>query len=177
MAILQITYAPNPIFKQVAEPVKIVDDEIKDLVELMFATARHEGAIGLGANMVGILKRIIIIDWKQGSESFAMINPEIIERSDATQEFEESSLSYPGIAAKITRPSKIKVSYSDLEGRECEKEVDEFLSTIVQHEIDYLNGVVFLDHLSKLKRDRLVKKMQKHIKMHPPHVHGQGCNH
>jgi peptide deformylase len=177
VAILQIIYAPDPIFKQVAVTVKTIDEEIKNLVELMFQTAKHEGAIGLGANMVGIRERIAIIDWQQGNESFAMINPEILSQSSDQQEFEESSLSYPGIAAKIKRPQSITVQYLDIEGNLQERNAEGFLATIIQHEIDYLNGIVFLDHLSKLKRDRLLKKMHKHLKLHPPHIHGTGCNH
>ena len=106
-----------------------------------------------------------------------MVNPEITEISKETQTFEEASLSFPGISAKITRPKKIKVKYLDYEGRKQLLEADNFLSTVVQHEIDYLDGKIFLDYLSKMKRDMLINKMKKHIKNHPPHIHTSSCSH
>ena len=116
---------------------------------------------------IGLLERIIIVNWLEGGESFAMVNPEIIEKSDEMQEFEESSLSYPGISAKIKRPIEITVKYQDKNGNFSEMNAKGFLATIIQHEIDYLNGIVFLDYLSKLKQDRLLKKMDKFIKLNP----------
>lgn len=89
----------------------------------------------------------------------------------------ERSLSFPGIEAPITRSKAIKINYLDYHGNKQELEAQDFLATVIQHEVDYLNGKVFLDHLSKLKRDTLLKKMLKYIKMHPPHVHGSSCRH
>ncbi len=106
-----------------------------------------------------------------------MINPEIVEFSEDFSEHEEASISFPGISAVIKRPAKIKVKYLDLDSKSQLLEADGFLACVIQHEIDYLNGIVFLDHLSKLKRDMLMKKMIKFIKNHPPHVHGAHCNH
>jgi len=177
MSFLQIIYAPNEIFTQKAQPVEEVDDEVRDVLQMMFKTLEIENGIGLGANMVGFLNRMIVVDWFDGGERFAMVNPEITYKSEETQEFEEASLSFPGISAKITRPKKIKVKYLDEQGKEQSKEAEGFLATLIQHEIDYLDGVVFLDYLSKLKRERLLKKMDKHMKKYPPHIHGKHCNH
>jgi peptide deformylase len=145
----------------------------------MFETLRIEHGIGLGANMVGVLKRIIVVKMQQetGLVSYAMVNPEILESSKETQTIEEASLSFPGIAANITRPKSITVRYLDYDGNPQTLAADGFLATVIQHEMDYLDGKVFLDYLSKMKRDMLLKKMEKHIKMHPPHVHTASCSH
>jgi peptide deformylase len=174
-----LVYAPNPIFKKKAEPVEKVDDAIRALVDDMFKTLEFEQGAGMGANMVGILKRIAIVDLCEdgASNPYTFINPEIVWHSEETQEHEEASLCFPGISAKITRPETIKVRYLDYDGKPQELKAEGFLATVIQHEIDYLDGITFLDHLSKMKRDMLIKKMKKHIKQHPPHVHGASCNH
>jgi peptide deformylase len=138
-----------------------------------------ENGRGLGANMVGLLERIVVIHmWERDKLlTYSMVNPEIIEFSKETQVFEEASLSFPGISAKITRPKQIKVKYLDYNGNEQMLEADNFLSTVIQHEIDYLDGKIFLDYLSKIKRDMLINKMKKYIKNHPPHIHTPFCSH
>lgn len=179
MTVLQIIYAPNPIFKMKAEPVINFDQELKQMVGDMFATLDFEQAIGIGANMVGLLKQIVVIDMSRAKidKRFCLINPEIIWSSKEMQIFTEASLCFPGIDAEIERPNSIVVKYFDENGVEQELKAEGFLATVIQHEMDYLNGVVFLDHLSKMKRDLLLKKMQKQLKMHPPHVHGAHCHH
>jgi peptide deformylase len=179
MDFLQLVYAPHPIFKKKAEPVAVVDEGIRTLIAQMFETLRVEHGVGLGANMVGILKRIAVIHMKQDGKThrYAMINPEITERSKETQRVEEASLSFPGISAEIERPRAITVKYLDEQGQPQELHAEGFLATVIQHEVEYLDGVVFLDHLSKMNRDRLLKRMQKVLKMNPPHVHGAGCHH
>jgi peptide deformylase len=179
MPALPLTYAPHPIFKMKAESIANVDDNIRKLVDDMFATIYLEKAVGLGANMVGILKRIAVVDLQEkGVRSpFCFINPEITWRSDEKQTFKEASLCFPGIFAEISRSKAIKIRYLDYHGKEQELEADGFLATVIQHEVDYLNGVVFLDYLSKMKRDMLLRKMIKHIKRYPPHVHSEHCNH
>ena len=144
-----------------------------------FKTLYIERGVGMGANMVGLLKQIVVIDLQEdGKRSpMAMINPEIIWRSEETQTYLESSLCYPGISADITRAKEIKVKYLDYDGKEQELVCEGFLSTVVQHEVDYLVGVVFLDYLSPMKRNMLMKKMQKFIKRNPPHIHSSGCSH
>ncbi|ABV75004.1 Polypeptide deformylase [Rickettsia akari str. Hartford] len=129
--------------------------------------------------MVGILKRIAIVELHENNKSspIVLINPEITYFSEAKQTFIECSLSFPGIEASITRSKVIKVKYLDYDGNKQELDAEGFLATVIQHKIDYLNGKTFLDYLSKLKRDMLLKKMLKHIKLHPPHIHGNTCRH
>ncbi len=135
----------------------------------MFEVLQIENGIGLGANMVGLLERIVVINmWERDKLlTYSMVNPEIIEFSKETQVFEEASLSFPGISAKIARPKQIKVKYLDYNGHQQILEADNFLSTVVQHEIDYLDGKIFLDYLSKIKRDMLINKMKRYMKNHP----------
>jgi len=179
MSILNIIRAPNPIFKQKAKPVKQVSDHVRKIANDMLETMYFERAVGLGANMVGVDLQIIVLDLRENKieKPYIMINPEIIDASKEVSEYEEASLSFPGISAMVERPSKIKVKYLNLEDKEQVLEADGFLARVILHEIDYLHGVVFLDYLSKLKRDMLMKKMLKYIKNHPPHVHGEHCNH
>lgn len=132
----------------------------------MFDTLYREQGVGIGANMVGLLKRIIVIDLQQdGKKSpLGMINPVLIQTSQETQVFEEASLSYPGISAKITRPAEITVTYLDTQGGSQSLDASGFLATVIQHEMDYLDGRTYLDHLSSLKRKMLLKKMEKQLK-------------
>jgi len=177
--VLQIIYAPNEIFRKKADPVAKVNSEIKELIDQMFATLSYERAVGIAGNMVGVLKRIIVIDLNENNESkpICMVNPQITHKSDEMQVFEEASLCYPGISAEVARPSKIKVKYLDYEGKQHEIEAEGFFATVIQHEVDYLDGKIYLDHVSKMKRDLLLAKMKKFIKLHPPHVHGTSCSH
>ncbi len=179
MALLQLIYAPNPIFSAKAEPVSKVDSEIQKLIDDMFDTMEFEKAVGIGANMVGVLKRVIVVNLKPDGvdQKYCMVNPEIIWKSDETQTHEEASICFPAISAQITRPKAIKVEYLDYDGKPQTLEAQDFLATVIQHEMDYLDGVIYLDHLSKLKRDSLLKKMNKYIKLHPPHIHSASCNH
>lgn len=176
---LTLIYAPHPIFKTKAEAVMTVDDNIRKLVDDMLATIYLEKAVGLGANMVGILKRIAVVDLQEkGVRSpFIFINPEITWCSEEKQTFKEASLCFPGIFADISRPKAIKIRYLDYNGIEQELEAEGFLATVIQHEVDYLNGITFLDYLSKMKQDMLVRKMVKHMKRFPPHIHTEHCNH
>lgn len=179
MGILNIIYAPNPIFKKEAKKVLKVDENIKKIAKDMLETMYFERAVGLGANMLGVEYQIIVLDLREnGVENpYVMINPEVLDYSAEMIEYEEASLSFPGISALIKRPKKIKVKYLDLDNVEQIMEADNFLARVILHEMDYLHGKIFLDYLSKLKRDMLIKKMLKHIKNHPPHVHGKHCNH
>jgi peptide deformylase len=179
MALRSLVYAPDPIFKQKAQAVEVVDDAIRQLVDDMLETLEFEQGVGMGANMIGELKRIAVVDLHEDgvANPQVFINPEIIWRSDEMQTNEEASLCFVGISAEVTRPQAIRVRYLDRDGQEQELEADGFLACVIQHEVDYLDGITFLDHLSKMKRDMLMKKMLKHIKQHPPHVHGPGCHH
>ena len=171
---LPIVYAPNDIFRQKTEDVAVVDDSVRHIVDRMLKTLETERAVGIGANMVGILKSIAVVDLQENaiSKHFVFINPYIIWQSKETQTFEEASLSFPGISAEVTRPKAIRLNYLDYDGKPEELEAEGFFATVIQHEVDYLKGKTFLDHLSKLKKDSLLKKMEKFIRDHPPHVHG-----
>jgi len=160
---LPLVIAPNPIFKQKADMVSVVDESVREIISDMFVTLYAEKGLGLGANMVGVLKQIIVIDLVEGGvrAPIAMINPEILSVSTEVQTFNEASLSFPGIAADITRPSEISVQYLDEEGDQQILEASGFLATVIQHEMDYLQGRTFLDHLSRTKRDTVVRKYQK----------------
>lgn len=179
MALLSITLAPNPIFKQLSAEIVIVDDAVRGFIDDLFHTLEVERAVGMAAPMVGVLQRIIVINLHEGgvSQPLTLINPEITFRSDELQEVEEASLCFPGISAVISRPESITVRYLDYDGLSQELNAQGFLASVIQHEIDYLDGITYLDHLSRLKRDSLMKKMQKYMRDHPPHVHGAGCAH
>lgn len=179
---LELVMAPNPIFKQKAMPVAVFDDALKQEVAQMFDVLYKEQAIGIGANMVGLLKRIVVIDLQENGVSapLAMINPVLEKVSGETQTIEEASRSYPGISAPITRPSHIVVTFQDEDGTQHTLETDGMLAQVVQHEMDYLDGKTFLDHLSPMKRTMLMKKMKKfilsHIRHHHHHhEHGPDC--
>ena len=156
---LSLVIAPDPIFKKKALPVIDIGKDTLALIQAMFDTMRQYQAVGLGANMVGVLKRVIVIDLT-GKNPVAMINPEITFSSDATQVFEEASLSFPGISAKITRPKTITVRYQDEAGTWNTCESTGWEATVIQHEIDYLNGKVFLDYLPKIKQKLLLQKIK-----------------
>ncbi len=163
MCALPLVIAPNPVFRQQAEPVDIVDDTVRLQIKQMFETLYHENGIGLGANMVGLLKQIIVIDMKDGGEGspVAMINPQILKQSEELQTFTEASLSFPGISAEISRPAHINVAYLNEQGAACSLDASGFFAAVIQHEMDYLQGKTFLDHLSRTKRDSLMRKYKK----------------
>ncbi|MCE3232713.1 MAG: def1 [Rickettsiaceae bacterium] len=175
MTILPLIIAPNPIFKQKAKDVEAVDDSVRKLMDDMMETLAAEHAVGMGANMVGILKRIVVISLEEDGQTkkLFMVNPEVVGSSAEKQTFMEASICFPGISADITRPKNIKLKYLDYDGKPQELEAEGFLSTCIQHEIDYLDGKVFLDYLSPLKRDTLLRKMAKFKKNQ--HVHGEAC--
>lgn len=179
MPILPLVYAPHPIFKQTAQAVEKIDDTVLTFLDNLSQTLYVEKAVGMAAPMVGVLQRIVVVDTQDTPEKklYEMINPTIIGASAETQTFEEASLCFPYIAADITRPHSITVTYLDRNGHEQKLEAAGFLSSVIQHELDYLDGRVFLDYLSPLKRSMLLKKMQKQMKMAPMHVHGEHCNH
>jgi peptide deformylase len=182
MPSLPLILAPDSIFKQKSKPVDFVNDEIKKLMDDLLATIYFEQGVGIAAPMVGKLLQVVVIDLQvEGiKEPIFMANPEIIEVSDTKQTFNEGSLCFPGIKAEITRASNIKVKYLDYNNNMQQLAADGFLAQTIQHEIDYLHGKVYLDYLSSLKRDMLLKKMQKYIKQlasHHHHQHDEFCNH
>ena len=163
MTILKLIEAPNSIFKQKAKPVTVFDEGLKNLVEAMFDVLYHHQGIGLGANMVGVLQRIIIIDLQTDGKNTPMIfiNPEIEFIDAEMQTYTEASLSFPGISADINRHKNISLKYNNLRGEVKKLTTEGWLATVIQHEMDYLNGRTFLDHLSPVKRDSLLRKMKK----------------
>jgi peptide deformylase len=167
MSPLTLIQAPDPIFKQKALAVTLFDDELKHMVEAMFDVLYHHQGVGIGANMVGVLKRIIIIDLHPNgiSTPLVFINPEVEVLSDEVQTFTEASLSFPGISAEITRPKQISLTYQTLTGANKNLKLEGWLATVVQHELDYLNGQTFLDHLSLVKRNNLLRKYKKYLKI------------
>jgi peptide deformylase len=164
MSKLKLVMGPNPIFKEVAEPVTQVDDDIRALCDGLRDILYREGAVGAAATMVGILKRVIVVDVQEDDKKtpFSMINPKIIWKSEETQSLEEGSICFPGISAEITRPESIKIEYLDESGDEKTMKADGYLATVIQHEIDYLDGKTYLDYLSPMKRSLLLKRTRKY---------------
>ena len=163
---IRLQIAPNPIFRQKAIPVKKIDSEIEHVVSSMYDIMYEHGAVGIGANMVGVLKRVVVVDIQESSKKnpITMINPAITAKSQELQTFEEGSLSYPGIKVMVKRPKEIKVEYLDGNGEFNSMNAEGWLATVIQHEVDYLDGKIFLDYVSPIKRKMLLKKMEKHIK-------------
>jgi len=178
LATLSLIMAPNPIFRQKAVAVQQVDENIRLLCDDMLETLYVERGIGLAAPMVGMLHRIIVIDLQQeGTRApLVCINPSVKNLSTRKEKHEEASLCFPGIRAEIERSSSLELSYLDKTGTPQNLQAEGWLATVIQHEMEYLDGRTFLDNLSKLKRDRLIKKMLKDIK----HEHACGdphCSH
>jgi peptide deformylase len=167
MALRDIIKLPDPRLRLVSKPVKQVDDEIRRLVVDMFDTMYAAPGIGLAAIQIGVPHRVVTIDLAkkdEPKEPQVVINPEIVWSSDEHGIYEEGCLSIPEIYEEVERPAKVKVRFTDLDGKEHEVEANGLLATCLQHEIDHLNGVLFIDHLSRLKRERIVKKFTKAAK-------------
>ncbi|MDR2007726.1 MAG: peptide deformylase [Alphaproteobacteria bacterium] len=161
--ILNIVAYPNPILKQKAKPIAEINKHIREIAKNMLETMYAQNGIGLAGNQVGELLRIIVID-TQEEESYrpmVLINPEITWQSPELAERDEGCLSLIGVSEIVKRPSSVKVSYTNLEGEKVEIEADGLLATALQHEIDHLDGILFIDRISKLKRDMLIKKYKK----------------
>ncbi len=171
MAILDILKIPDPVLKTAADPVSAVDDGVRKLMDDMLETMYDAPGIGLAAPQVGVLSRVIVIDCaeREATEDqpevepnpVFLANPEILWVSDELSEYEEGCLSIPEVFANVTRPAEVKVSYLDRDGRAQEMDCDGILATCVQHEVDHLNGVLFIDHISRLKRERITRKFAK----------------
>lgn len=179
MALLEIIIAPNPIFRTKSAPVTEFDDSVRALVSDMLETMYANRGIGIAANMVGKAAQIIIVDIQANGERepLVCINPKLVWMSEDKATNEEASLSFPGISADITRPIAIKMAYQDVDGEAHELDAEDWLATVIQHELDYLEGRTYLDHLSKMKRDRLMKKMQKYLKQQSHSCGDPHCGH
>lgn len=166
MALLTVRTFPDPILKQVAKPVQQFDDALKHLTENMLETMYDSKGIGLAANQVGVLKRVVVMDIYSGEEDTSLrdpqvyINPIIIENSGEVCT-EEGCLSVPEYVADVKRAEKIIVSYQDVEGKKHTVEANELKAVCFQHELDHLNGILFIDHLSLLKQKMVKKKLTK----------------
>ena len=167
MSLREIIKLPDKRLRLVSEPVKKIDAGIRKLVDDMFESMYDAPGIGLAAIQVGVAKRVITMDLakrEEASKPLVVINPEIVWTSEETAVYEEGCLSIPEHYEEVERPAQVKVKYLDLEGQPQEVEAKGLLATCLQHEIDHLNGVLFIDHISKLKRDRITKKFAKAAK-------------
>ena len=163
----EIVIEPDPILRKKSVNLEKVDDELRGLLDDMLETMYSAPGIGLAAVQIGVLKRLIVIDIskeKDKKNPLFLINPEIISRSNKTSIYEEGCLSLPGHFAEIERPAECHVKYIDYSGKEKEIKANGLLSTCIQHEVDHLNGILFIDYLSKLKKDMILKKLIKHKK-------------
>ncbi len=164
MALRDILILPDKRLRQVSDPVKKIDAGIRTLIEDMFEAMYDAPGIGLAAIQVGTAKRVVTMDLAKKDEPKnpqVFINPEIVWSSEEKATYEEGCLSIPEFYGDVERPAQVKVKYLDREGQPQEVEANGLLATCLQHEIDHLNGVLFIDHLSKLKRDRVIKKFTK----------------
>jgi len=167
MAIRQILTEPNKILRQKSMKVDVVDKDIQKLMDDMLETMYAAPGIGLAAIQLGVPKRVIVLDIARKDETkkpMYFVNPEIIERSQNNSTYEEGCLSVPGQFAEIDRPDKCYIKYLDYHGKPQEIRTEGMLATCIQHEIDHLEGILFIDYLSKLKRTMITKKLSKQKK-------------
>lgn len=181
MTVLPLVIEPDPRLHIKSQPIDNITDEVRTLLDDMLDTMYANNGIGLSAVQVGVHKRVVVVDvdWEAPRYSdetnadsapkpgtpIKMINPKIIESSQETSVFNEGCLSFPDQYSDVTRPKRVKVQYLDEHGKEHVISADELLATCVQHEIDHCDGVVFVDHISKLKRDMIIKKLKKAKKL------------
>ena len=169
MAILRILETPDPVLRQISTPVEAVDDGIRALIADMFETMYDAPGIGLAAIQVGVAKRLLVMDLgepeEEGGEPVreprVFINPEILTHSEDEVPYTEGCLSVPDQYAEVARPDRIRARWLDEHGTAQEEDLDGLLAVCLQHEMDHLEGVLFIDHLSKLKRDMVLKKLAK----------------
>ena len=164
MSIKTILTEPNKILRQISEPVEKVGDEERELMRDMLETMYSAKGIGLAAIQIGIPKRIIVMDLsKEENKKLPMyfVNPVITEKNNEKKTYEEGCLSVPNQFAEIDRPNKCKVEYLDFDGNKQSLQAEGLLATCIQHEIDHLEGILFIDYLSKLKKEMIIKKLSK----------------
>ena len=167
MTIKPLIILPDPVLRQLSQPVETVNADVRRLADDMLDTMYDAPGIGLAAIQIGIPRQILVIDVsKDGEEKqpLVFINPKILTTSDELSVYEEGCLSIPDYYAEVERPAEITVEYIDLEGKKLTAKVDGLLATCLQHEIDHLNGVLFIDHISKLKREMVIRKFTKAAK-------------
>ena len=165
MAVLDILRYPDPRLHKVAKPVERVDDEVRRLVRDMAETMYAAPGIGLAATQVDVHRRVIVIDTSDTRDQLlVLINPEIVSASDELQECEEGCLSVPGVYETVTRAAKVKVGALDANGIAFERTAEGMLAVCIQHEMDHLEGKVFVEYLSRLKRSRIRSRMEKQLR-------------
>ena len=177
MAIRPMILLPDPILRERSAPVERVDDELRRLADDMLETMYEAPGIGLAAVQIGVPRRLIVMDVAQSQpdpdapegtpptrEPIVLVNPEIVTASDAPNVYEEGCLSIPDYYAEVQRPESVRVRWTDLDGNTHEREEGGLFATCVQHEMDHLEGTLFIDHISRLRRDRVVKKFVKMAK-------------
>jgi peptide deformylase len=164
MAILPIVTLPDPRLRRISTPIERIDAEIVRLLDDMLETMYDAPGVGLAAIQIGVAKRMLVIDVAKKEEEpspLFVINPEIVWVSEELNSYQEGCLSVPDYFEDVQRPARVRVKHFDREGRTCEIEAEGLLATVLQHEIDHLEGGLFIDHLSRLKRERVVKKFTK----------------
>ena len=167
MALREIIKLPDKRLRLKSEPIKRIDTTIRKLVDDLFETMYDAPGIGLAAIQIGVPKRVVTMDLSKKEDDHkpqVFINPEVIWKSTEKSKYEEGCLSIPEFYEEVERPAQVKVKYLDIDGKEQEIEASGLLATCLQHEIDHTNGVLFIDYISKLKRDRIVKKFTKAAK-------------
>ena len=164
MALREILTVPNPVLKQVSTPVERVDDDLRRLMDDMLETMYAAPGIGLAAIQVGVPRQVIVMDLARQDdppEPRFFVNPEILWASDETAFYEEGCLSVPEIYDEVARAAQVRLRYLDYNGQEVVEEAEGLFAVCIQHEMDHLKGVLFIDHLSRLKRDRAVARVRK----------------
>lgn len=164
MAVLKVYEYPDPILKKKAEKVEKVDDELRRFMDDMLETMYSAVGVGLAAPQVGVSKRIVVIDISHEDEKiepYYLVNPEIIWKSEDKVCGEEGCLSVPEQRAEVERHASVKLRYLDYKGQQHEELIEDFLAIVVQHELDHLDGILYIDRISRLKRQILLKKLQK----------------
>jgi peptide deformylase len=167
MALREIIVVPDPRLKQVSKPVDAVDDDLRALMDDMLETMYAAPGIGLAAIQVAEPKRVIVMDLaREGEEPQPrfFVNPEILWASEETAPYEEGCLSVPEIYDEVERPAQVKLRYLNYQGEQVEEDADGLFAVCIQHEMDHLDGVLFIDHLSRLKREQAIKKVKKQAK-------------
>ncbi len=164
MAIREILTVPNPVLKQVSKPVEVVDDAVRALMDDMLETMYAAPGIGLAAIQVGVPLRVIVMDLAAKGETpnpRYFVNPQIVRAEGDLAPYEEGCLSVPDVYDDVERPTQIRLRYLDYDGQAVEEEARDLFAVCIQHEMDHLEGVLFIDHLSRLKRERAIKKVVK----------------
>ncbi len=162
MTVRMLHLLGSPVLRQKSPPVRTVDDEVRQLVDDLFETMRAAKGVGLAANQIGVARRVAVVDvGEEDPPPLVLINPVILERSEEDETAEEGCLSIPDIFGDVTRPARVVVEALDLEGKKVRTEASGYKARAIQHEIDHLDGVLFLDHLSAVKRNLLLSKWKK----------------